>query len=207
MRDTSVQIFAFERRGTEHPYTGATPVEPPPRVSCCWKTSLLPTRGQIQNASGSSHGDLPSRTRYQWAEKAMDGSVPGDIAREKQQELAGQLAKAETDLARLDQITSESRTDIDTVFDLARAAADSYRASPDEIRRDWNLARYECLDIDIEDWRPFVAEAVRTPIFEAIRTATVRVPTKHRDSTRPGRRRTNPVMAFVDGSTFDFWWR
>ena len=37
----------------------------------------------------------------------MAGTVPDDIIREKQQQLSGQLARAETDLARLDQITAE----------------------------------------------------------------------------------------------------
>ena len=131
----------------------------------------------------------------------MDGSVPADIAREKQQELAGQLARAETDLDRLDQITSESRTDIDTVFDLARRAADSYRASPDEIRRDWNLARYESLDIDIEDWRPFVAEALRTPIFEALHKA--QIPAKDQATGRDGPEQVQRPPGLISCRWFD----
>jgi hypothetical protein len=33
-------------------------------------------------------GHLLRRERYKWADKAMDGSVPSDIAREKQLQLA-----------------------------------------------------------------------------------------------------------------------
>ena len=134
--------------------------------------------------------------RYQWADKAMAETVPGDIAREKQLHLGSRLAKAESDLARLDQVTAETRVDIDRIFELAKRAADSYRNSPDKLRRDWNFARYEVLEIDVEEGQPVVAEAHLTPIFEAIKTAEVRRP------TRPGtsNSRTTPVMCHVGGS-------
>jgi len=135
-------------------------------------------------------------TRYQWAEKAMAETVPGDIAREKQLQLSCRLAKAESDLALLDRITAETRVDIDRIFELARKAASSYRSSSDKLRREWNLARYEALEIDVEEGQPVVAEAHLTPIFEAIRTADVRKPR----TTSMGRSRTGPVMCHVAGS-------
>jgi site-specific DNA recombinase len=41
------------------------------------------------------------RQRRQWAEKAMEGTIPDDIARDKQRDLAAQLTTAESQRARL----------------------------------------------------------------------------------------------------------
>ena len=68
-------------------------------------------------------------------------------------------------------------------------------------RRDWIFARYDALEIDVEDWRPIVAKAHRTPIFEAIRSAQAREPDQTSGATRQGRLGAFPVMATVDGST------
>ena len=135
----------------------------------------------------------------------MDGSVPADIAREKQQNWQGSSPGPKPTWIGSIRSRPRSRTDIDTVFDLARRAADSYRASPDEIRRDWNLARYESLDIDIEDWRPIVAEALRTPIFEALHKA--QIPAKDqatgRDKTGQVQRPPGLISCrWFDSSTF-----
>ena len=138
-------------------------------------------------------------TRYQWAERAMAGVVPDDIAREKQQQLGAQLAQAETDLARLDRITTETRTDINHLMDLARDAPGSYQGSPDDLRREWNFARYEALEIDIEDWQPFVAGSQRTPIFEAVHTAQVQQ-IGARPGKRPKRSTAGSVLSLVNGS-------
>lgn len=52
------------------------------------------------------------QARYHWADMAMAKTVPSDIAQEKQQQLGARLAKAEGELARLDAITAETRSDI-----------------------------------------------------------------------------------------------
>jgi hypothetical protein len=125
-------------------------------------------------------------TRYQWAAKAMAETVPGDTAREKQQQLSCRLVKAQSDLAKLDQITAETRVDVERIFELAQGAASSYQSSSDNLRREWNLALYTALELDVEEGQPTVAEAHLTPIFEALRTAEVRSPRR----TSSGRSRT-----------------
>lgn len=140
-------------------------------------------------------------TRYQWAERAMAGVVPDDIAREKQLQLGAQLAQAETDLARLDRITNETRSDINQLIDLARDAAGSYRGSPDDLRREWNFALYEALEIDVEDWQPVVAGSQRTPIFEAVHTARVPRIGPPLGKTRPRRSSEASVLSLINGST------
>src|ERR1019366_9396701 len=99
-------------------------------------------------------------------------------------------------LARLDAITAETRGDINRIFDLAKRAADSYRDSPDQLRREWNYARYDALEIDVEDESPFVTLAHRTPIFEGLRTATI--PQRKNNTTRT--LKTRPVLCCVGGS-------
>ena len=141
------------------------------------------------------------QTRYLWAEKSMAGVVPDDIAQEKQRQLGAQLAQAETELVRLDRITSETRSDVEQLIELAGDAAGSYRRSPDEIRREWNFACYEALEIDVEDWQPCVAASKRTPVFEALHTAEVKK-TKTQPAVGSGREQTSRYQAFsvVDGS-------
>jgi hypothetical protein len=108
------------------------------------------------------------------ADKALEGTVPGDIARERQQQLAAQLAKAETDLMRLNQLARAARVDVERIFELAKHAAEAYKRSSDHLRREWNYASYEVFEIDVEYEEPFVVEAVRTPTFEGLRTAARR---------------------------------
>jgi DNA invertase Pin-like site-specific DNA recombinase len=133
------------------------------------------------------------------ADKAMEETIPKDIARERQALLSAQLAHAETELAKLDAITAETRMDINRVFDLARNAAESYRSSSDKLRREWNYARYESLEIDVEYDEPFVALAQRTPIFEGLRSASI---SKGRRNTTP-RRKPGAVLCCIGGSTVE----
>jgi site-specific DNA recombinase len=137
------------------------------------------------------------------ADKALEGTIPADIAQERQQALAPQLARAETDLARLDHISNATRLDIDMIFDLAKNAAGSYLNSTDHVRREWNFARYEALEIDVDYTEPYVAEARRTAIFEGLRTALrdekASTTSKTLDKAR-ARRQHNPVFCLVGGS-------
>ncbi len=107
-----------------------------------------------------------------------------------------QLAKTESELARIDAVTAETRLDVNRVIDLARKAAESYRDSPDQLRREWNYARYESFEIDVEDGEPDVALAHRTPIFEGLRTAIIPRP---RSNTKQ-RRRPEAILCCVGGS-------
>ena len=137
--------------------------------------------------------------RKKLAEKSMAEVVPPDIARDKQRELSGQLLRAEGDLQRLDRITADAKIDISRILELAERAAESYRASSDELRREWNFARYEALEIDVEVYQPVVRHAARTPVFEALATAEIprtrSDPKSHRSATR--------AFCHVRGSTVE----
>lgn len=67
------------------------------------------------------------RERFKWAEKAMQGSVPDDIAVAKQAQLAGQLAHAESQLARLSTPIGDRRQTLDAVLDLLHQCGDLYQ--------------------------------------------------------------------------------
>ncbi|MEX5718192.1 recombinase family protein [Geodermatophilus maliterrae] len=58
------------------------------------------------------------RERYKWAEKAMEGVVPADIARERQGLLAEQLLAAESALSRLSLDQDNHETTLNAVLDL-----------------------------------------------------------------------------------------
>jgi hypothetical protein len=58
------------------------------------------------------------RERYKWAEKAMEGTVPADIVREKQQALSEQLLAADSALARLSTTVDSHETTLHAVLDL-----------------------------------------------------------------------------------------
>ena len=64
-------------------------------------TELLAALGSFESERETERMRLTERIasirreRYKWADRAMDGSVPADIAREKQQQLAEQLLTAE----------------------------------------------------------------------------------------------------------------
>jgi len=61
------------------------------------------------------------RERFKWAEKAMEGIVPDDVARERQQLLADQLLAAESALSRLSVDQDNHEATLHAVLDLVRS--------------------------------------------------------------------------------------
>ncbi len=110
------------------------------------------------------------RERYKWAEKAMEGVVPADIARERQQLLAEQLLAAESALSRLSIDQDNHETTLNAVLDLVLSCGRAYRLSEAKGRRDYNQAFFEGLFLDTEDNepRPVVAKVTRTPVLRAL---------------------------------------
>ncbi len=80
------------------------------------------------------------RERYKWAEKAMEGVVPADIARERQGQLAEQLLAAESALSRLSVSEDSHEATLQAVLDLAAHCGQAYRRSDTKGRRDYNQA-------------------------------------------------------------------
>lgn len=110
------------------------------------------------------------RERYKWAEKAMEGVVPADIARERQAQLADQLLAAESALSRLSSDQDSHEATLNAVLDLVDSCGQAYRLSSAKGRRDYNQAFFEALQLDSEEdeQRPTVAKVTRTPLLAAL---------------------------------------
>jgi site-specific DNA recombinase len=111
--------------------------------------------------------------RLKWAEKAMAGTVPDDIARDKQQHLARQLAAAETQRAQLSLATDQHEAAIRAATALLPTCGEAYQRGTDTLRRDYNQAWFDQLYLDDEGGQPRVARAVRSDLFDALKTAEV----------------------------------
>ena len=132
------------------------------------------------------------------ADRTMDGSLPSDIAKEKQAALAKKLAHAETELERHLATSGKVRFDIDKVFELAHKSSDTYCRSKPELRRELNLAFFEALEIDLEDYVNVVVRGRETPLFQGLRNAQI-----PRMKTPGQNRPRSPVNSFVNGSTVE----
>lgn len=80
------------------------------------------------------------RERFKWAEKAMAGVVPDDIARAKQDQLADQLAFAESEVERLAAAQASDDASLHAVLDLITDCGQAYQVMPGEMRREFNQA-------------------------------------------------------------------
>jgi len=115
------------------------------------------------------------RDRRKWAEKAMDGTVPDDIARDKQGELGRQLATAETQRAALRTTTGRHEQIIEHATGLLANCGSAYARASDSIRRDYNQAWFDKVFFTIEDGQPTIGSVARTELFEAMTTARVEI--------------------------------
>ena len=110
------------------------------------------------------------REQYMWTDMAMAGSVPADIAREKQQALAEQLTTAETALARLSVAHDSHEATLHAVLDLVEHCGRAYTMSDDAGRRDYNQAWFEALYLDADDDQrlPAVTRVQHTPLLVSL---------------------------------------
>jgi hypothetical protein len=113
------------------------------------------------------------RQRRQWAEKAMDGTVPDDIARDKQRDLAAQLATAKTQRTRLRTTTATYDAGIRQATEFVARCDLAYHRSPKPLRRDFNQAWFDRLAFRAKNGQPVIAEVRRTEWAEALHTAQV----------------------------------
>ena len=92
--------------------------------------------------------DKVRRDRYKWAENAMEGIVPTDIAREKQTQLAQQLASLESDLASLERAGIDTEATLTTLIDLITEPGRAYANLSAGLRRTYNQAWFTRIYID-----------------------------------------------------------
>jgi hypothetical protein len=114
------------------------------------------------------------RERFKWAEKAMEGVVPLDIAIQKQSELANQLASLESQRQRLDTTNADHKQLIRSATHLAANCGANYAQADDASRRRYNQAWFEGIYLDIERGTSATTRVERTDAMEAIRSAGVR---------------------------------
>ncbi len=139
------------------------------------------------------------RERFKWAEKAMVGAVPDDIAAEKQRQLAAQLLKAESELSRQARLGDVHRRALDTVLELIQHAGRTYVEVDKPVKRSFNQAWFDHLFIDEGEQAVRVVHAGRSQLTEALHAAvTARAADPAGNEKRktrqpgwlPGRRRT-----------------
>ncbi len=141
----------------------------------------------------------------------MDGSVPSDIAREKQLQLADQLLTAEGALERLTEVSDSHKATIEALMTLLDRCGPAYARSDDKGRRDYDHAWFEGLDIDVDDDQTVAVVSAR-------RTEVLHVLTARRDDSlqtavskvqKTARTRGPAVLMASSLSmvrTMHFWW-
>jgi site-specific DNA recombinase len=108
------------------------------------------------------------RDRFKWAEKAMDGVVPDDIASEKQRQLAGQLLAAEAQFQRLSNLGKLHHEALDAALSLMDSPGRTYEGADVKLRRALNQAWFDWLWIDEDEIDIRVVQPERTGLTEAI---------------------------------------
>lgn len=92
--------------------------------------------------------DNVQRDRHKWAESAMDGIVPADIAREKQAQLARQLVSLTAELASLEAAGVDTEATLNQLIDQISDPGRAYRRLDEGLRRIYNQAWFSRIYID-----------------------------------------------------------
>jgi site-specific DNA recombinase len=143
------------------------------------------------------------RERLKWAEKAMDGAVPNDIARDKQAQLAGRLLQAEAQLGKLRRLGEGHRTGIEAALLMIEHCGQAYQTASASMRRTYNQVWFDYLDID-EDPESVVVATVKQPelIEGALRArCTLRSSPQNDERGSPGSYR---VTTYVGSSNVEY---
>jgi site-specific DNA recombinase len=160
-----------------------------------FRTQLMADFDVHSGESARMRGELDKqvakvkRERLLWAEKAMSGAVPDDIARDKQTQLAASLMRLEADLDQLRTIGELEQRALDALLRLAGRCGQAYERANDVIRRAYNQAWFRYLEVDEKDSEGVIVDdAPRHDYPEALHTATPahyeRQPTE-RQASRP----------------------
>jgi len=126
------------------------------------------------------------RDRRRIADCALAGSVPQDIAAEKQAQIRRELANAREQLAATQLAHTDIETTLTQALDLVRDCQAAYRQADPELRREWNQALFARLQIDTDR----VTAAELTPPFAALLAEDL---TRHIEATNTN----EPLLAGV----------
>ena len=94
--------------------------------------------------------DKINRERYKWADQAMDGVVPADIAREKQQQLARQLATLQDQQTQVSRAGASQKEILTGTIRLITDCGEVYNNAGNNLRRLYNQAWFDHITIDAE---------------------------------------------------------
>jgi hypothetical protein len=98
--------------------------------------------------------DAIRRERRKWAEKAIKGSIPDDIAREKKQELSGPLIADESAGAKLTITSDQHETAIRSTTALLPPRGEAYRRGNEQLRREYNQAWFDEIRFSTKEGQP-----------------------------------------------------
>lgn len=142
------------------------------------------------------------RERFRWAEKAMAGVVPDDIAAEKQAGLARSLADAELALSQQKAFETVDRANLSGLFNLAQDAGNVYQQAPPAMRRSMNRSWFTDLVITEDEDGLRVTDAEREPLTAALRSAAARRSVAPASGIKKRRQQDASGVSTVDVSNF-----
>lgn len=120
------------------------------------RANLLADLRLQQREAGKLLGDARRRItaiddkRRVWAEKAVDGVIPDDIARTKQNDLVRQLVHAKSALMTLEAASADIEGDLNAALELIGNCGEAYEQADDNLRRQWNQAFFTHIEVDAE---------------------------------------------------------
>ncbi|HET8671408.1 MAG TPA: recombinase family protein [Candidatus Saccharimonadales bacterium] len=160
-------------------YLTEEPISPEEMIEL--KRHIMDDLAKYGQTSASERAKLKARIktiteeRYKWADKAMNGSVPDDIAKEKQATLAKQLKCAQKELASYELSIQDARIGIDRMCDLATRCGEIYATATPSLKQTLNQSLYECFEVEVVSNETELNEPTvymrRKPFFEALKTA------------------------------------
>ena len=106
--------------------------------------------------------------RVKWAESAMNETVPADIARDKQTELAAQLLELGRSRDRSASLASGRADDCQRVLAFVRDGAGDYATADPATRRAYNQFLYRSVLIDSDDEQQIDTGTTKTEVFAAL---------------------------------------
>lgn len=110
------------------------------------------------------------RQRYKWADQAMDGVVPADIAREKQQQLARRLASLEEQRSQIAQANSAGEDVLMGTIELIRNCGVAYNKAGVQLRRVYNQAWFERIYVNVQ-YQDMALAGERSETLETLHAA------------------------------------
>lgn len=111
------------------------------------------------------------RERFKWAEKAMEGVVPADIARDKQQQLARQLATLENQTRQITQSNASQEEILRGTITLITTCASAYTDGGAQLRRTYNQAWFTKITLDAK-YDDVTTETEHTDLIDALHRST-----------------------------------